>query len=66
MSSHDKYICDKKYYIDMSGGKMNSKMKIVDDDPKYKYVQYYGGKQLHIANNIDDDKLNENSEFMIG
>lgn len=50
----------------MFGG---GKFKIIHDVPKYKYVHYDGdGKdnKLHTANNIDNDILNENSEFMIG
>jgi len=68
MNSCDKYVYNKNHYIDMSGGgnSTNSKIKIIIDDPKYKYVEYYGRNILHVANNMDDDKLNENSEFMIG
>lgn len=43
-----------------------TKFKVIVDDPKIKYVKYNGKKTIHTINTIDDDKLNEYSEFMIG
>ena len=45
----------------------NDIIKKTKIDPKYKYVEYITYKKIfNVANNIDDDNLNENSEFMIG
>lgn len=43
-----------------------SKFKIITDKPTLKYVKYTGNKKIHIINTIDNEKLDENSEFMIG
>lgn len=44
----------------------NLKFKIVKDEPKVKYVKYYGEKNLHVLSTIDDDEINVFSEFLIG
>lgn len=48
---------------DMVGG---GKFKIVIDKPKIKYVKYNGKNTIHAINTIDNENLNEFSEFMIG
>lgn len=49
-------------YSPQTGGK---KFNIIRTEPKYKYVHYHDNS-LYIANNIDSDVLNENSQFMLG
>jgi CubicO group peptidase (beta-lactamase class C family) len=49
----------------MIGGGKN-KFKIITDKPKLKYVKYYGKNTIHTTNTIDNEILNECSEFMIG
>jgi len=44
---------------------MDSKIKIINEAPKYKYIRYED-EILYVGNNMDNDVLNESSEFMIG
>lgn len=47
----------------MIGGSIKNKMKI--NELKIKQIKYNDNK-LYVLNNIDDDKLDEYSEFPIG
>lgn len=61
----NKYVKLKNTVCDdiMVGG---TKFKIITDSPKLKYVKYTGNNNIHIINTIDNDEINEFSEFMIG
>ena len=43
-----------------------SKFKVIQDKPKLKYIRYNGGKTIHVLNTVDEEEINEHSEFMIG
>jgi CubicO group peptidase (beta-lactamase class C family) len=66
-----KYNKYKRKYLKLKGG-MEQKttidvdnIEIIEVEPYVKKVQYEDGK-LYISNNIDDEKLNQHSQFLIG
>ena len=72
MDYNEKYLKYKNKYVKlkntvcddiMVGG---TKFKIIKNSPKLKYVKYTGNNNIHIINTIDNDEINEFSEFMIG
>ena len=75
MNYQNKYIKYKNKYLklksinnnsntNMIGGDKNN-FKIITDKPKLKYLKYNGKNNIHTINTIDNEILNENSEFMI-
>ena len=52
------------YFIRQTGGK--NKFKFMVDKPKLKYVKYDEKNIIHMINTVDNEKLDEYSEFMIG
>ena len=70
----DKYIKYKTKYLELknnntliqTGGGGGNKFKIIIDEPTVKYVKYNGKNTIHTTNTVDDEILNEKSEFMIG
>ena len=76
MNYKNKYLKYKNKYLqlksinynsntNMIGGNKNN-FKIITDKPKLKYLKYNGKNIIHTINTIDNENLNENSEFMIG
>jgi hypothetical protein len=76
MNYQNKYLKYKNKYLElksinnnsntnMIGGDKNN-FKIITDKPKLKYLKYNGKNIIHTINTIDNEILNENSEFMIG
>jgi len=71
MDYKDKYIKYKAKYLEQKNieinniisGSIKNKMKL--NELKIKQVKYSNNK-LYVLNNVDDDKLNEYSEFPIG
>jgi len=74
MNQQNKYSEYKNRYSELNkinnrmigGGNDGNKFKIVIDEPKLKYLKYHGKNIIHLINTVDNEILNENSEFMIG
>ena len=68
----EKYIKYKTKYLELKNNNINNmigggdKFKIIIDEPTVKYVKYNGKNTIHTTNTIDNEILNEKSEFMIG
>ena len=58
-----KYLKLKNNNLIQTGG--GNKFKIIIDEPTLKYVKYNGKNTIHTTNTMDDEILNEKSEFMI-
>jgi hypothetical protein len=64
-----KYLKYKKKYLELKNNNMiggSNKFKIIIDEPTIKYVKYNGKNTIHTINTMDDEILNEKSEFPIG